>query len=99
VPLLLFGIGLGGFFDGIVLHQILQWHHMISNTGKGSMRTVAGLVANTLGDGLFHASAFIVVLVAFTSRYERTSAVPSLDSTAAWRKPSMVGRASLGAHG
>jgi uncharacterized membrane protein len=25
VPLLLFGIGLGGFFDGIVLHQMLQW--------------------------------------------------------------------------
>jgi uncharacterized membrane protein len=21
------GLGLGGFFDGIVLHQILQWHH------------------------------------------------------------------------
>lgn len=24
---ILFGLGLGGFFDGIVLHQILQWHH------------------------------------------------------------------------
>ena len=24
------GIGLGGFFDGIVLHQILQWHHMLT---------------------------------------------------------------------
>jgi len=23
---LLFGIGLGGFFDGIILHQVLQWH-------------------------------------------------------------------------
>ncbi|MGZ5240675.1 MAG: DUF2243 domain-containing protein, partial [Caldimonas sp.] len=22
---ILFGLGLGGFFDGIVLHQILQW--------------------------------------------------------------------------
>ena len=27
----LLGLGLGGFFDGIVLHQILQWHHMESN--------------------------------------------------------------------
>jgi Predicted membrane protein (DUF2243) len=27
----LFGLGLGGFFDGIVLHQLLQWHHMLSN--------------------------------------------------------------------
>jgi uncharacterized membrane protein len=27
---ILFGLGLGGFFDGIVLHQVLQWHHMLS---------------------------------------------------------------------
>jgi uncharacterized membrane protein len=27
-----FGLGLGGFFDGIVLHQILQWHHMLTWT-------------------------------------------------------------------
>ena len=27
----LFGLGLGGFFDGIVLHQVLQWHHMVSS--------------------------------------------------------------------
>ncbi len=26
------GLGLGGFFDGIVLHQILQWHHLICVT-------------------------------------------------------------------
>jgi uncharacterized membrane protein len=24
---ILFGLGLGGFFDGIMLHQVLQWHH------------------------------------------------------------------------
>ena len=28
---LLYGLGLGGFVDGIVLHQILQWHHMVSD--------------------------------------------------------------------
>jgi uncharacterized membrane protein len=22
------GLGLGGFIDGIVLHQIMQWHNM-----------------------------------------------------------------------
>ena len=27
---ILFGLGLGGFVDGIVLHQLLQWHHMLS---------------------------------------------------------------------
>jgi uncharacterized membrane protein len=28
VPGLLLGLGLGGFVDGIVLHQIMQWHNM-----------------------------------------------------------------------
>ncbi len=53
------GLGLGGLFDGIVLHQILQWHHMVSNEGRWPLTTVAGLKANTLGDGLFHAATWI----------------------------------------
>jgi uncharacterized membrane protein len=32
-PGVLIGIGLGGFVDGIVLHQILQWHHMLTSAG------------------------------------------------------------------
>jgi uncharacterized membrane protein len=46
------GLGLGRFFDGIVLHQILQWHHMLSAIEP--VDTVRGLEINTLGDGLFH---------------------------------------------
>ena len=30
---ILFGLGLGGFFDGIILHQVLQWHHMLTSDG------------------------------------------------------------------
>lgn len=53
----LLGIGLGGFFDGIVLHQILQWHHLLSaHTPPNSL---AGLELNTLADGLFHAATWI----------------------------------------
>jgi uncharacterized membrane protein len=29
--LILLGFALGGFFDGILLHQILQWHHLLSS--------------------------------------------------------------------
>ena len=48
-PALLLGLGLGGFVDGIVLHQVLQWHHMLTGEHGGeSMKTVAGLEANTL---------------------------------------------------
>ena len=64
LPLFLFGVGLGGFVDGIVLHQILQWHHMLSDTSDGPMDTVAGLERNTLADGLFHAFTFGAVVVA-----------------------------------
>jgi len=59
---LLLGVGLGGFVDGIVLHQILQWHHMLSSEGSHPTTTVAGLEANTLADGLFHAAAWVAVL-------------------------------------
>jgi uncharacterized membrane protein len=59
-PAIVLGLGLGGLVDGIVLHQILQWHHMISSTDKGPMDTVAGLEANTLADGLFHAATWLL---------------------------------------
>jgi uncharacterized membrane protein len=49
---LVLGLGQGGFFDGIVFHQLLQWHHMFSSVRTDV--TVAGLELNTVGDGLFH---------------------------------------------
>ena len=49
---ILLGLGQAGFFDGIVFHQLLQWHHMF--TSIESTNTVSGLELNTLGDGLFH---------------------------------------------
>jgi uncharacterized membrane protein len=55
------GVGLAGFIDGIVLHQILQWHHMLTDAGE-SATTVAGLEANTLADGLFHVGALVATL-------------------------------------
>jgi uncharacterized membrane protein len=61
-PALLMGIGLGGFIDGIVLHQILQWHHMLTGHAGGEpIDTVAGLEANTLIDGLFHLATWMFV--------------------------------------
>lgn len=61
-PGLWLGLGLGGFFDGILLHQILQWHHMASSAGV-PVDTIAGLKLNTLLDGLFHAATYVFVLV------------------------------------
>jgi uncharacterized membrane protein len=56
------GLGLGGFFDGIVLHQILQWHHMATSAGYPA-DSVANLRFNTLLDGLFHAATYIFVAI------------------------------------
>jgi uncharacterized membrane protein len=64
-PGFLFGLGLGGFVDGIVLHQVLQWHHMLTGDSGGEPSdTVAGLEANTLADGLFHLATWALVVVA-----------------------------------
>ena len=64
-PSFVLGLGLGGFIDGIVLHQILQWHHMLTGDNGGEpMDTVAGLETNTLVDGLFHMATWILVVAA-----------------------------------
>jgi uncharacterized membrane protein len=55
---ILLGAGLGGFVDGILLHQILQWHNMLS-----SVRPPTDLVAmkfNMVWDGLFHAFTWLM---------------------------------------
>jgi uncharacterized membrane protein len=57
---ILLGLGLGGFFDGIVLHQVLQWHHMLTSAGYPA-DSVPNLEINTLWDGLFHVSTYIFV--------------------------------------
>ncbi len=57
----LLGVGLGGFFDGIVLHQILQWHHLLSSTPENPVDTVRGLEVNTLADGFFHLATWVFV--------------------------------------
>ena len=56
-----FGLGLGGLADGIVLHQVLQWHHLVSE--KEPTDTVGGLEANTLADGIFHVATVVVLVV------------------------------------
>jgi uncharacterized membrane protein len=62
LPSLLLGIGLGGFIDGIVLHQILQWHHILTDEGCCPAGTVTGLEDNTLADGFFHLLTWVVVM-------------------------------------
>lgn len=55
------GIGLGGFVDGIALHQILQWHEMLS--AKIPPLDYVNKSVNMFWDGIFHAFCLVVVLV------------------------------------
>jgi uncharacterized membrane protein len=50
---LVLGIGLGGFVDGILLHQILQWHNMLSSVTPPT--DLVAMKYNMVWDGLFHA--------------------------------------------
>lgn len=60
-PLVTIGVGLGGFLDGIVLHQVLQWHHFVVE--YRSAADFEGLTHNTFWDGIFHLACWVVVLV------------------------------------
>lgn len=54
---LLVGFSLGGFFDGILLHQVLQWHHLLSAVEVDAVRD---LRAQMLADGIFHALMYVL---------------------------------------
>ncbi|HEX8234891.1 MAG TPA: DUF2243 domain-containing protein [Abditibacteriaceae bacterium] len=55
---ILLGAGLGGFVDGIVLHQMLQWHNMLS--ARIPPNTLIDAKINMFWDGLFHAGVWIM---------------------------------------
>jgi uncharacterized membrane protein len=54
---ILLGIGMGGFVDGIVLHQVLQWHGMLSTVLPPV--TMEAMRTNMRADGFFHAATWI----------------------------------------
>ena len=65
---ILLGIGLGGFVDGIVLHQILQWHHMLSSVRPPT--TIAEMKVNMVWDGLFDAATWIFTVLGIYSLWQ-----------------------------
>jgi uncharacterized membrane protein len=53
---------LGGFFDGILLHQILQWHHLLSLVPGADSISV-----QVLWDGYFHAIMYVIAVVGLSN--------------------------------
>lgn len=85
----LLGLGLGGFFDGIVLHQILQWHHMVSSVYTPD--TLNNLRLNTMADGFFHAASWVFTVLGLflVWRATRGGHVP-------WRTSALIGTLLFG---
>lgn len=61
---ILLGMGFAGFFDGIVLHQILQWHHMLS--GVRPMTNMNDVKVHSVADGLFHLADYGLTIAGVT---------------------------------
>ncbi|WP_437668794.1 DUF2243 domain-containing protein [Sorangium sp. So ce131] len=53
----LFGMGAGGLIDGILFHQLLQWHHLICFSCHPGA-TIDDVRRNIVADGLFSVVAF-----------------------------------------
>ena len=70
------GVGMGGFLDGIVLHQLLQVHNMLS--ARRPKDSVVNLEVNMFWDGMFHAFTWVVTAIglAMLFRAGRRADVP-----------------------
>lgn len=72
------GIGIGGFIDGIVLHQILQWHGMFTN--RMPAVDYVSKTVNMFWDGIFHLftlTAVIIGVISFTRLLTKKNINPS----------------------
>lgn len=69
------GVALSGFFDGILLHQILGWHHLLSLVDAERLRDPA---AQIIADGVFHAVMYALAAWGLTLlwRQRATLAAP-----------------------
>ena len=63
----LLGIGLGGFVDGILFHQLLQWHGMLTGkypkSGVDVQTAFRNIQVNMFWDGLFHVFTWLITAI------------------------------------
>lgn len=76
---LLLGVGMGGFLDGIVLHQIAQWHQMLS--AAVPPETMEAMKRNMAADGWFHLATWTVTLAGLLVLWSAVRGAGRLPST------------------
>ncbi|MDI3291416.1 DUF2243 domain-containing protein [Polyangium sp. 15x6] len=86
---ILLGVGLGGFVDGIVFHQILQWHNMLSS--RLPPTNLRDMKVNMFFDGLFHAVTWMTTVIGLALLWRGFKKGTLPRST-----PTFVGAMSLG---
>jgi uncharacterized membrane protein len=91
------GVGMGGFVDGILFHQLLQFHNMLSGadyypkTGLAPDVIVVNMEINMFWDGLFHVFTWTMTAIGLAMLWhagERPD-VP-------WSRQLLLGGLSLG---
>jgi uncharacterized membrane protein len=82
------GVALSGFFDGILLHQVLQWHHLLSLVPGETFRD---LRTQVYADGLFHVAIYAVAVAGLCLLWRSRRDLARPDST----RP-LIGGALLG---
>lgn len=83
------GIGMGGFFDGILFHQIFQIHNMLS--AKVPTDTLVGAKVNMVWDGLFHAVVWVATVIGIAMLWRAVKRSDVLLSGRAFRGSALLG--------
>ena len=76
---LLLGIGLGGFLDGILLHQIAHWHQMLSAAMPPD--SIEAMRRNMTADGWFHLATWLVTFAGVMTLWSATRGPGPLPAT------------------
>jgi uncharacterized membrane protein len=85
----LLGIGLGGFIDGIVLHQIFNWHNMLSAVTPPT--SMEAMKLNMTADGLFHLVTWAVTFAGVLALWAAIGSGGTLPSTRAFLGTMLLG--------
>ncbi len=80
------GMGFGGFADGIILHQILGWHHLVCYSAHCQPASIQQLQLEITQDGYFHLALWLVLLVGTAMLFRA-----ALQGVPAWRGRVLVG--------
>ena len=80
------GMGFGGLADGIVLHQILGWHHLVCYTLNCQPTSVAQLLHENTQDGFFHLGLWLLMLTGVAMLFRAARPVGGL-----WRGRVLAG--------